>query len=285
MFCNLLTINDIRATNPALWNGWKHQLLKDLYILTRSKINKEPLIASSSIALERKKNTLLAFSVNDGEVLESYLSNLGNGYFNKNLSESLKWQAALIVKNKDKDLIVGCKNIFENLIEIFIKVKNSKGLFYKFTKILEHSGLEVIDANIFSSTDNTFAANTFITKFSHHERKLLNSDLIELKKRIEKNFTEFNKIKDFQKKSIKKNRFEKVINISNSIIEDFIILRQDGSPTYQLSAVVDDHLMEISHVISGDDHKINTFKQKQIYEAMKWKLPEFAHIPLIHRLI
>ena len=216
----LLTINDIRATNPALWNGWKHQLLKDLYILTRSKINKEPLIASSSIALERKKNTLLAFSGNDDEVLESYLSNLGNSYFNKNLSESLKWQAALIVKNKDKDLIVGCKTIFENLIEIFIKVKNSKGLFYKFTKILEHSGLEVIDANIFSSTDNTFAANTFITKFSHHDRKLLNSDLIELKKRIEKNFTEFNKIKDFQKKSIKKNRFEKVINISNSINKD-----------------------------------------------------------------
>ena len=216
----LLTINDIRATNPALWNGWKHQLLKDLYILTRSKINKEPLIASSSIALERKKNTLLGFTGNDGEVLESYLSNLGNSYFNKNLSESLKWQAALIVKNKDKDLIVGCRTIFENLIEIFIKVKNSKGLFYKFTKVLDHSGLEVIDANIFSSTDNTFAANTFIAKFSHHDRKLLNSDLIELKKRIEKNFTEFNKIKDVQKKSIKKNRFEKVINISNSINKD-----------------------------------------------------------------
>jgi len=72
------------------------------------------------------------------------------------------------------------------------------------------------------------------------------------------------------------------INIANSIIEDFIILRQDGSPTYQLSAVVDDHLMKISHVIRGDDHKINTFKQKQIYEAMNWNLPQFAHIPLIH---
>ena len=72
------------------------------------------------------------------------------------------------------------------------------------------------------------------------------------------------------------------INISNSIIEDFVILRNDGSPTYQLSAVVDDHLMNITHVIRGDDHKINTFKQKQIYEAMNWKLPEFAHIPLIH---
>ena len=72
------------------------------------------------------------------------------------------------------------------------------------------------------------------------------------------------------------------VNISNSIIEDFVILRKDGSPTYQLSAVVDDHSMNISHVIRGDDHKINTFKQKQIYEAMNWKLPEFAHIPLIH---
>ena len=216
----LLTINDIRATNPALWNGWKHQLLKDLYILTRSKINKEPIIASSKIALERKKNTLLAFKGNDNEVLENYLSNLDNNYFNKNVSESLKWQAELIIKNKDKDLVVGCKTIFENLIEIFIKVKNSKGLFYKFTKVLEHSGLEVIDANIFSSIDNTFAANTFITKFSHHERKLIKSDLIELKKRIEKSFTNFDKIKNIQKKSIKKNSFEKIINISNSINKD-----------------------------------------------------------------
>ena len=72
------------------------------------------------------------------------------------------------------------------------------------------------------------------------------------------------------------------VNINNSIIEDFVILRKDGSPTYQLSSVVDDHDMNITHVIRGDDHKINTFKQKQIYEAMNWKLPEFAHIPLIH---
>ncbi len=82
--------------------------------------------------------------------------------------------------------------------------------------------------------------------------------------------------------SIVKDLVQGDINIANSIIEDFIILRQNGSPTYQLSAVVDDHLMNISHVIRGDDHKINTFKQKQIYEAMKWNIPEFAHIPLIH---
>ena len=82
--------------------------------------------------------------------------------------------------------------------------------------------------------------------------------------------------------SLVKDLVQGEINIANSIIEDFIILRQDGSPTYQLSAVVDDHLMKISHVIRGDDHKINTFKQKQIYEAMNWDIPQFAHIPLIH---
>ena len=71
--------------------------------------------------------------------------------------------------------------------------------------------------------------------------------------------------------SIIKDLVQGEINISNSTIEDFIILRKDGSPTYQLSAVVDDHLMKITHVIRGDDHKINTFKQKQIYEAMEWK--------------
>ena len=71
-------------------------------------------------------------------------------------------------------------------------------------------------------------------------------------------------------------------NISNSTIEDFIILRKDNTPTYQLSATVDDHEMKITHVIRGDDHMINSFKQKQIYDAMGWKVPEFAHIPLIH---
>jgi len=82
--------------------------------------------------------------------------------------------------------------------------------------------------------------------------------------------------------SIVKDLVQGEVNISNSTIEDFIILRKDASPTYQLSAVADDHLMGITHVIRGDDHKINTFKQKQIYEAMEWKLPNFAHIPLIH---
>ena len=72
------------------------------------------------------------------------------------------------------------------------------------------------------------------------------------------------------------------VQIDNNTIEDFIIIRNDGSPTYNLSAAVDDHEMKITHIIRGDDHKINTFKQMQIYEAMNWGLPSYAHIPLIH---
>ena len=74
------------------------------------------------------------------------------------------------------------------------------------------------------------------------------------------------------------------VEIDNNTIEDFIILRNDGTPTYNLSASVDDHKMGMTHIIRGDDHKINTFKQMQIFIAMKWELPEYAHIPLIHTI-
>ena len=72
------------------------------------------------------------------------------------------------------------------------------------------------------------------------------------------------------------------VNIENSTIEDFIILRKDGTPTYNLSAAVDDKEMEITHIIRGDDHKMNTFKQMQIFQSMNWTLPTYVHIPLIH---
>jgi len=74
------------------------------------------------------------------------------------------------------------------------------------------------------------------------------------------------------------------VEIESSTIEDFIILRNNGTPTYNLSATVDDHEMGMTHIIRGDDHKINTFKQIQIYQAMNWDIPLFAHIPLIHTI-
>jgi glutamyl-tRNA synthetase len=72
------------------------------------------------------------------------------------------------------------------------------------------------------------------------------------------------------------------VRVANAEMDDMIILRSDGTPTYLHAVVVDDHDMAITHVIRGDDHLTNTFRQVQIYQAMGWAPPRFAHIPLIH---
>ena len=71
------------------------------------------------------------------------------------------------------------------------------------------------------------------------------------------------------------------IEISNSELDDLIVARSDGSPTYNMTVVVDDHDMEIECVIRGDDHVNNTPKQINLYEALDWNIPRFAHVPLI----
>lgn len=72
------------------------------------------------------------------------------------------------------------------------------------------------------------------------------------------------------------------VTIKNETLDDFIILRSDRTPTYMLSVVVDDHDMGVTHVIRGDDHLNNAFRQKVIFDAMDWDVPTFAHLPLIH---
>jgi len=72
------------------------------------------------------------------------------------------------------------------------------------------------------------------------------------------------------------------ITFNNAELDDLILLRSDGNPTYMLSVVVDDHDMNVTHVIRGDDHLTNAARQAQIFEALGWTVPVFAHIPLIH---
>ena len=67
----------------------------------------------------------------------------------------------------------------------------------------------------------------------------------------------------------------------NELLDDFVILKSDGFPTYNFACVIDDHLMEISHVIRGDDHLSNSPRQILLYQAFGWNLPKFAHIPMI----
>lgn len=72
------------------------------------------------------------------------------------------------------------------------------------------------------------------------------------------------------------------VRVANDQLDDMVLLRADGTPTYMLSVVVDDHDMGITHVIRGDDHLTNAFRQAQLYLAFDWPMPQFAHIPLIH---
>ncbi len=72
------------------------------------------------------------------------------------------------------------------------------------------------------------------------------------------------------------------VTVDASEIDDLILLRADGTPTYMLAVVVDDHDMGVTHIIRGDDHLRNALRQVPIYQAMGWPVPEFAHIPLIH---
>ncbi len=72
------------------------------------------------------------------------------------------------------------------------------------------------------------------------------------------------------------------ITLQNSELDDLILVRSDGTPTYMLAVVVDDHDMGVTHIIRGDDHLTNATRQTLIYQAMGWDVPVFAHVPLIH---
>jgi glutamyl-tRNA synthetase len=79
-----------------------------------------------------------------------------------------------------------------------------------------------------------------------------------------------------------RDRVQGDVVVPNDSLDDMVLLRSDGTPTYMLAVVVDDHDMNVTHVIRGDDHLTNTARQMQLYAALGWGLPEFAHIPLIH---
>ena len=169
---------------------------------------------------------------------------------------------------------------------------------------IHHDGEEYIQST--KKDDHINVANELLKNGHAYKCYCSNDEIEEQKKRAKQKklpYTYNRKWRDLSEAVAPKNikpviRFKSKINgvtilkdlvqgdieIENNTIEDFIILRNDGTPTYNLSASVDDHKMNMTHIIRGDDHKINTFKQVQIYEAMKWSLPFFAHIPLIHTM-
>lgn len=82
--------------------------------------------------------------------------------------------------------------------------------------------------------------------------------------------------------TVLEDRVQGRVTVGNEQLDDMVLLRGDGTPTYMLSVVVDDHDFGVTHIIRGDDHLTNTFRQIQLYRALGWDVPIFAHIPLIH---
>ena len=214
----LLTINDIRSTNPKLWNAWKHGLLKDLFLATRSFLNKEPIKASKEISEDRKNSVFSLLNKSDVDALRGIWSKFDDYYFNKNSSDKLKWQSELILSKSENDIKVSCRKCFDNLLEIFIEVENSDGLFLKLVQVLDEVGLEIIDASICTSQDNQVALNTFIAKFHSHDNPLLKNEIKNIRDKIIKNFSSPPRYENIKKSLKKKDTFQKKFKISN--IED-----------------------------------------------------------------
>jgi glutamyl-tRNA synthetase len=124
-------------------------------------------------------------------------------------------------------------------------------------------------------------------------RKKINSGDITSKKictTCEKNTKVQNLEKDYvirikipvDDKEVLKDVVQGTVEVKKSEIDDYVLVRKDGTPTYMLSVVVDDHDLGVNFIIRGDDHLNNYFRQKFIYEYMNWEIPTYAHIPLIH---
>ena len=158
----ILTVNDIQGTNPTLWNSWKHDLLKELFLSSRRKLNFEDQETTQSITIERKRNSLVGVKNKNLLAVKNIWAQLPNTYFAKYQIEQLQNQALAISNTNLETSVSVIKR--KNLLEIFIFTPNQLGLFYKTAKALETLALETIDANIHTTNDGIFAMNTFICR-------------------------------------------------------------------------------------------------------------------------
>jgi len=178
----MLTINDIRGTNPTLWNSWKHDLLKQLFMSSRRKLNLEETQLNQSIVKERKAVSANMASAEGRDLLDGVWSQLPNTYFSKYQLEQLSNQAKTVAISKGKTSIFVRSR--ENLIEIFIFTPNQSGLFLKTVRSFEQLSLETIDADIHTTNDGRFAMNTFICKHKILGSNLIQRDIQNIEKKI-----------------------------------------------------------------------------------------------------
>jgi len=178
----MLTINDIRGTNPNLWNSWKHDLLKQLFMSSRKKLNLEERQSNHSIIKERKLRSIQSIPGDKNEFLIKVWDQLSNTYFSKYQIQQLSDQAKIIASSKGKTSILIKSR--KNLIEIFIFTSNQPGLFFKTVQSFENLSIETIDSDIHTTNDGLYALNTFICKHKVLGGNLIQRDIQNIQKKI-----------------------------------------------------------------------------------------------------
>jgi len=196
----ILTINDIRGTNPTLWNSWKHDLLKELFLSSRRKLNFEDQESHKLVIAERKNISLKGIEETALPDAKAIWAQLPNTYFSKYQIEQLQNQALVVTNANFQTTASVIKR--KNLLEIFIFTPNQEGLFFKTAKALESLSLETIDANIHTTNDGVFALNTFICKHKVLGSNLTKRDELGIQQKIISKLT--SKTKPNEKQSIAK---------------------------------------------------------------------------------
>jgi len=177
----MLTINDIRGTNPTLWNSWKHDLLKQLFMSSRRKLNLEEVQSNKSIVAERKLASINVIKKGH-EILNEVWDQLPDAYFSKYQLEQLTNQAKTVAASKGKTSIFIRSR--KNLIEIFIFTPNQAGLFLKTIRSFEQLSLETIDSDIYTTNDGKYAMNTFICRHKILGGNLIQRDIQNIEQKI-----------------------------------------------------------------------------------------------------
>jgi [protein-PII] uridylyltransferase len=255
----MLTINDIRGTNPTLWNSWKHDLLKQLFMSSRRKLNLEEAQSNKSIVNERKLAS--ANKINKGyELLNEVWDQLPDAYFSKYQLEQLSNQARTVAASKRKTSVFVKSR--KNLIEIFIFTSNQAGLFLKTVRSFEQLSLETIDSDIHTTNDGKYAINTFICRHKILGGNLIQRDIQNIEQKIIQGISSEVLPAITQLKTSNKKVFEYPTSVhvskTNKKNASLVTLETLDQP-YLLSKVAN---IFLDHGISIDSARITTLGEK-----------------------
>jgi len=255
----MLTINDIRGTNPTLWNSWKHDLLKQLFMSSRKKLNLEEAESNKSIVYERKFAS--ANVIKKGhEFLNQVWDQLPDAYFSKYQLKQLSNQARTVAaSNGETSVFVQSR---KNLIEIFIFTPNQAGLFLKTVNGFEQLSLETIDSDIHTTRDGKYAMNTFICRHKILGGNLIQRDIQNIEQKImlaisSENFKGITKLKTKYKK-VFEYPTRVYVSPTNKKNASLVTLETLDQP-YLLSKIAN---IFLDHGISIDSARITTLGEK-----------------------